>query len=259
MKVIREFLRASRRWEVFDPRGNTYLVFGVLWGLGIDLIVFGYPGAEQDLWRRITGGGELGAVGQLALLAPAPALFGWVFGVLGVMRSERERLAQRSIALLEAEVQARTAHLKRMYAETVLALSATIEAKNPYTHGHSQRVWHLARACGVALELSEENLEVLRFGCYLHDIGKIQLPDAILDKPERLSYEDFVQVRTHAARGEQILAPIEGSVRGEGGSDHAASVFGVPPTLSVCVSQCRPRRLAIMNSSQRPALSAQRR
>jgi putative two-component system response regulator len=90
----------------------------------------------------------------------------------------------------------------------VFALARTVEAKSPYTLGHSERVMQhslrLARAAGV----SEADCEVLHKGALLHDIGKIRIPDAILDKPGRLTDEEYKVVRLHPVQGAHIIEPL---------------------------------------------------
>lgn len=98
---------------------------------------------------------------------------------------------------------------ERDSAETVVfALARTVEAKSPYTLGHSERVMQhslcLARALGVA----EAECEVLQKGALLHDIGKISIPDAILDKPDRLTPEEFRMVQQHPMQGVRIIEPL---------------------------------------------------
>jgi putative two-component system response regulator len=108
--------------------------------------------------------------------------------------------------------------LKRLVEErdsaeaVVYALARAVEAKSPYTHGHSERVMRYALRLARALGLGEEQREVLRKGALLHDIGKISVPDAILNKPGSLSDAEFELVKGHAAQGAHIVEPLH-SVR----------------------------------------------
>jgi putative two-component system response regulator len=90
----------------------------------------------------------------------------------------------------------------------VFALARTVEAKSPYTHGHSERVKHYALRLAEALHVSDHDCEVLRKGALLHDIGKLSVPDAILDKPSILTAEEYEVVKTHAAQGAHIVEPL---------------------------------------------------
>jgi putative two-component system response regulator len=94
----------------------------------------------------------------------------------------------------------------------VFALARAVEAKSPYTHGHSERVTRYALDLAGAVGLAAEQREVLRKGGLLHDIGKIRTPDAILDKPGRLTPAEYAVVKGHAAHGAHIVEPLH-SVR----------------------------------------------
>jgi len=93
--------------------------------------------------------------------------------------------------------------------DTVTALAFAIDAKDHYTKGHSQTVSHLAAQIGQQLGLSSPELEEIRLGGILHDIGKIGIPESVLNKPARLTPEEYEIMKTHAALGDNILAPIK--------------------------------------------------
>ncbi|HEY1067596.1 MAG TPA: HD domain-containing phosphohydrolase, partial [Pirellulales bacterium] len=90
----------------------------------------------------------------------------------------------------------------------VFALARAVEAKNPYTHGHSERVGMYAEAMGRHIGLSAADLDLLRRGAAVHDIGKISTPDAVLDKPGRLTPEEFEIIKRHPAEGARIIEPL---------------------------------------------------
>jgi HD-GYP domain-containing protein (c-di-GMP phosphodiesterase class II) len=92
--------------------------------------------------------------------------------------------------------------------ETIETLNATVEAKDPYTAGHSQRVRGIALAIGRQLELPRDRLENLGAGALFHDVGKIGVPDAILTKPGRLDAVEFETIKQHAARGAEIVSKL---------------------------------------------------
>ncbi|MCL4394536.1 MAG: HD domain-containing protein [Chloroflexi bacterium] len=124
---------------------------------------------------------------------------------------EKVRLArsigdQTASALRRAEL---FDELERSFVETVLSLANAVEAKDSYTGDHVQNVAHMALDIGHTLGLSDPELEALRFGAILHDIGKIGIPDAILIKPGPLSPEEWTIMRQHPVIGERILAPIQ--------------------------------------------------
>jgi putative two-component system response regulator len=94
-------------------------------------------------------------------------------------------------------------------AETVLfSLALGIEAKDPYTEGHCQRLSNYAVGLGKRLSLTEEQLTALRRAGIVHDIGKLGVPEHILQKPGPLTDEERVKMMEHPAIGERICAPL---------------------------------------------------
>ncbi|HEX5620370.1 MAG TPA: HD domain-containing phosphohydrolase [Solirubrobacteraceae bacterium] len=89
---------------------------------------------------------------------------------------------------------------------TVHALARAVDAKDGYTHSHSQRVARYAAELGRALGLPEERLEMLRTAGVLHDVGKIGIPDAVLLKPAKLDDDEFAVMRRHSELGRDIIA-----------------------------------------------------
>ena len=105
--------------------------------------------------------------------------------------------------LTTAEADTRAAYLG-----AIRALAATLDARDPYTAGHSERVSALAVLIGRQMELSAAELDVLRLGALLHDIGKIGLSDAILRKPGPLTVEEYDQLKRHPGQGARILRQV---------------------------------------------------
>ena len=99
--------------------------------------------------------------------------------------------------------------LDRLNWGTLTALARTIDAKSPWTAGHSERVTQLALEIGRHLGLSQESLDLLNRAGLLHDIGKIATPAEILDKPGKLTDEERRIINQHPKNGERILEPIE--------------------------------------------------
>jgi len=119
--------------------------------------------------------------------------------------AERTRAASE-VAQLTQELRAREAEVRELVLRGVRALVAAVEAKHPYTRGHSERVSRYAVAIGRAV--GGLDLERLALAGELHDIGKIGIPDHILNKPGRLSDDEMRQVREHPAIGRRILEPL---------------------------------------------------
>lgn len=116
------------------------------------------------------------------------------------------QLADRlAVALSNAAL---VAELERLNVETIGAFARAIDAKSTWTAGHSERVTTMALRLGRELRLSEEHLDHLRRGALVHDVGKIGVPGAILDKPGPLTDEEFDLMRAHTTIGAAILEPI---------------------------------------------------
>lgn len=100
------------------------------------------------------------------------------------------------------------AEMKNSYMDTVRALSMAVEAKDRYTEGHSSRVVEYAEKIGTAMRFTENHLENLKIASLLHDIGKIGIPEAILNKPGRLSDEEYNVIKTHPVIGANIIKDV---------------------------------------------------
>lgn len=92
---------------------------------------------------------------------------------------------------------------------TTEALLQAIDAKDAYTAGHSKRVSELSAFVAKELDRNESEIEVLRYGAYLHDIGKIGVGDLVLTKPSYLTQEEFYLMKRHSEIGYKIIAPIK--------------------------------------------------
>jgi putative nucleotidyltransferase with HDIG domain len=106
-----------------------------------------------------------------------------------------------AVSLAEAESEA-------AYLGVIGALATALDARDPYTAGHSQRVADLSVSLGRQMQLSEADLETLRLGALLHDIGKIGVSDAVLRKPSKLTPDEFEQIKLHPTLGARILKPL---------------------------------------------------
>src|ERR1700693_2096162 len=119
---------------------------------------------------------------------------------------DRTELLARVGSLLK--LKQRTDELER--AESVLfSLARSIEGKDPYTHGHCERLAEYSARLGEHLKLSEEQLIALRRAGVVHDVGKIAVPDAILLKPGKLTPEEWMLIYEHPVVGERICEPLK--------------------------------------------------
>jgi len=98
--------------------------------------------------------------------------------------------------------------LKDLQREVLVSVAAMIDAKSPYTRAHSERVGIYSRHFGQKLGISSRELKIVTTGGRLHDIGKIGTPDQIIDKPERLTPEEWKIVQHHPVCGAELLKPI---------------------------------------------------
>jgi HD-GYP domain-containing protein (c-di-GMP phosphodiesterase class II) len=115
----------------------------------------------------------------------------------------------RELASYDRENKRLIAALERGYLDTIHSLAAAVDAKDPYTRGHAQRVSALAVEIGRELRLGPDELQALEYGGVLHDIGKIGIPDAILAKRGTLTPQEMDLVRAHPVVGAEIVAGVE--------------------------------------------------
>jgi len=183
-------------------------------------------GVDQalEVYAPITDGGY--AIGALEIYADASqieasiahkkhviwlttfAVFALLWGLLvllvrtasTMLRRQTDQLRKRSKDLMAAY-----AKLEESSLEAIESLNATVEAKDPYTAGHSRRVQRIAVAIGEELELPKNRLDPLRLGALFHDIGKLRVPDAILTKPARLTAEEYEVIKRHSEDGAHIV------------------------------------------------------
>lgn len=109
---------------------------------------------------------------------------------------------------LEARVAVQARRLEELFLAGVQALAEALEVKDPYTRGHSVRVSQYAEIIARALELDADVVRQIRLGGHVHDIGKIGVREAVLNKPEALTPEEYLHVMSHPVTGWRILAPL---------------------------------------------------
>jgi putative nucleotidyltransferase with HDIG domain len=119
----------------------------------------------------------------------------------------RQVADQVAVALANARL---VGELHQLSWGTLTALARAIDAKSPWTTGHSERVTSLAVKIGRAMSLPPRELEILHRGGLLHDIGKIGTPGKVLDKPGTLSEQERQEMQAHVRIGARILEPIPG-------------------------------------------------
>ena len=120
---------------------------------------------------------------------------------------ELDALAETFDALRSA-VRMAEAESEATYLGVIGALATALDARDPYTSGHSERVATLSVAIGRKMQLPETDIETLRLGALLHDIGKIGVSDTVLRKPGTLTADEFEQIKRHPLLGARILKPL---------------------------------------------------
>jgi putative nucleotidyltransferase with HDIG domain len=140
----------------------------------------------------------------MMIVIGAPILVATHFG----HRRYRDSVHQQ-INLIERAQQERIALMEKSHRETIEALAVTINAKDEVTHEHVLRVQIYAAGVARILGCSPEEIEALKAGALLHDIGKIAVPDYIINKPGKLTAAEFEKMKIHTIVGAQILGRVE--------------------------------------------------
>ncbi|MCX5641981.1 MAG: HD domain-containing protein, partial [Candidatus Omnitrophica bacterium] len=168
----------------------------------LTILCFGVLLYLETHWRLNPSFLMTRSVGERAfflLLALAGVLWLSVYPTSRLIRSLRERL--NSIILLKA-------NLQQNYLETVTALAQAVETKEPEIKGHLEKSIGYAVLIGEEMNLPEEEIEILKFGAILHDIGKIGVDEKILFKPGPLSPAEYEEIKKHPGMGIQITTGV---------------------------------------------------
>ncbi len=117
-----------------------------------------------------------------------------------------------SIIAKHASVALENVHLLRdlesTHIETLQSMALILEAKDPYTHGHSERVRNYAVLAAMKMGMSDQDIQTMRLGAMLHDVGKIGVSDAVLNKVEKLSDDEWEAIKRHPIIGYNVLEPV---------------------------------------------------
>ncbi len=127
--------------------------------------------------------------------------------IVAIQRAEERRALKRSARETE-HLRIEQAAMAKAVLETTLGFARAVEERDRCNIGHGQRTATLAAMLGGAIGLDEPHLQRLRNAALLHDVGKIAIDDAILNKPGRLTPEEFAMIRRHAEIGDYMLSPI---------------------------------------------------
>jgi putative nucleotidyltransferase with HDIG domain len=149
------------------------------------------------------------ASGKRVIWIAVIAVFAALYAALAFLVGNASSTMQRQSITLRArsrELMESYRRLEKSSLEAIRSLNATVDAKDPYTAGHSARVQRIAVAVAEELGLPRERLDAVRLGGLFHDIGKIAVPDSILTKPGALDAEEFEAIKRHPADGAEIVS-----------------------------------------------------
>lgn len=149
---------------------------------------------------RITLENSIDAEIEIALLCLMFYFSYRVSGMFGDLELQNEEYNE--------ELEDKSRQLSDMAVQTITTIANTIDAKDGYTEGHSHRVAQYSRALALKLGKSEEEADEIYNVALLHDIGKIGVPDSILNKPGKLTDEEFAMIRQHPSIGGKILQDV---------------------------------------------------
>lgn len=212
-RLAKGMLRSAGQYEFFEAATGR-AALDILDRQAIDLVILDLMMPDisgPEFCRRLKGNRKT----QLLPILMITSMQGAEHEVLGIDAGADEYLTKPlHPSVLRARVRALLRHKSAIdsldEAETILfALAQAVEARDSYTAEHCQRLATYSVALGVALGLSRPELVALYRGGFLHDIGKISIPDSILHGSKRLTEAEWVVMRQHTTRGEQICRPMK--------------------------------------------------
>jgi len=192
--INNSMLQAART----ETRRRIFMGFAIVMLLGAGCIVVLSSVVARPIKELSLGVEELRAGRQTKLRI-------YAHDELGKLTANFNRMTEQ-ITRQQAKLSASAADLEEAYVSTVKVLSAAIDARDPYTLGHSTRVAKFARRIGEAFGFTHEELEDLEVASLFHDVGKLKTPDALLHKDGPLDPEEHREVADHSEHGAAILS-----------------------------------------------------
>ncbi len=193
-KLIEDFLKGE---DTIKPEGSDDS--GQVWSFNEEILINGVNYRRSFLSCPLISKGEI--IGILNFVHIDP------FSFISPGQSRLVSLLVSSAALA-VETYHLNRNLRQSYFQTIKTLANAIEARDRCTAGHTDRVYRLAKIVAVEMGWSRKKLQELRTGCILHDIGKIGVPDSVLNKPGRLTDYERNIMRKHPELGARILQGI---------------------------------------------------
>lgn len=192
--VLVKYIGVAKR----EGKGAAWLEMAALLMMG--------GGSVIDLLRTyIIHVGDLGKFSRYGTTA-----YGLIMVFIHIRRIIRDATAEieENKRYLEQEVDRKTEQIRNMMEQTIKALSNAVDAKDCYTNGHSKRVAEYAKMLAQRMGLEKQEQDEIYFAGLLHDIGKIRIPDTIINKEGKLTEEEFDYIKLHPVSGYHILKEI---------------------------------------------------
>jgi len=174
------------------------------WSLSVFTAVISLFGQIIAILARAKDAGYNKDIGPEAAIAIS-LLFSVLISARLIITTLKERRIEVRDAVIKAEKANATAEKMMFSLKMLETLAGTIDAKDKYTNGHSMRVAEYSTMIAKALNWNDEDIKQIRYEALLHDIGKIGVPDAILNKPSKLSDVEFGLIKSHTLVGSDIL------------------------------------------------------
>jgi putative nucleotidyltransferase with HDIG domain len=175
-------------WGLASSGSVTAFVPLLFVGLGVSLII-NFIG--RTVWEATPGGDDL--------LFSDLMLWGWIRRV----RTERRLSGARALLLDDG-----TGLKPGVKIDVLKDLASSLESRDPYTHGHSRRVARYATMIAKKMDLSADEVQKVRTAAAVHDVGKLEIPLSVLNKPGRLTDEEFDVIKTHAPLGAEMVSDL---------------------------------------------------
>ena len=198
--------------------GNTLLVFVYILPMSAMLVLYHQPkltlyygiaslvlNISMMIWWCLTNMVDSSRFKDLEIQMAVLVLY---FGCAYLTAKMYDRSYQSNVKYIDV-LSDKNDQINRMTFETIEAISSTIDAKDEYTKGHSNRVAEYSVIIAREVGINEEKLSDIRYIALLHDIGKIGVPDSILKKKGRLTDEEYEEMKHHTVAGETILSGVE--------------------------------------------------
>ena len=214
----RPFLPVGFSEEVFNrlfPRGAPYGEGVAGWALLHHRVASSRNVFEDPRYDKLRD--FAGLVGYVSSAAAPVELDDQLFGALVICYPQEHDFSPEELTRLErlarqTELAIRSVRqresLSRFAFDTALALTEAIESRDPYTGGHCRRLAEHAGVLAKQLALPQREIEIVRLGAALHDMGKIVVPDSILKKPDKLTPEEYTIIKQHCYSGGQICKRV---------------------------------------------------